>query len=142
MSQLKWNEKNTQAAILLSQGHTQQYVADEVKVDRKTIQRWLMDIEFSAEVDRLSMMVDIAGRAERLRIAMRVIRQKTEEDGTISTDKDVLDWLKFAQSETDGIKLDLTAISEAAASVAESRPDREADQGSKAKRATGAKKKG
>lgn len=27
------------------------------------------------------------------------------EDGTIETDRDVLDWLKFAQSETTGIKL-------------------------------------
>jgi len=50
-------------------------------------------------------MIDISSRAERLRMAMRVVRQKVRADGTLETDKDVLDWLKFAQSETTGIKL-------------------------------------
>jgi len=36
---------------------------------------------------------------------MRAVRQKVRADGTVETDKDVLDWLKFAQSETTGIKL-------------------------------------
>jgi len=45
-------------------------------------------------------MIGIANRAERLRIANRVIQQKVNE--TVQTDRDVLDWLKFAQSETDG----------------------------------------
>lgn len=38
-------------------------------------------------------------------MAMRVVRQRTRADGTLETDKDVLDWLKYAQSETTGIKL-------------------------------------
>ena len=57
------------------------------------------------EVDRLSCMIDISSRAERLRMAMRAVRQKVRADGTVETDKDVLDWLKFAQSETTGIRL-------------------------------------
>ena len=48
---------------------------------------------------------DIASRAERLRIAMQAVRQRVRDDGTIDTDRDVLDWLKFAQSETTGIRL-------------------------------------
>lgn len=51
-------------------------------------------------------MTDVASRAERLRIAKRVVRQFTKDD-KIETVKDILDWLKFAQSETDGIKLDI-----------------------------------
>jgi hypothetical protein len=50
-------------------------------------------------------MIDISSRAERLRMAMRVVRQRTRADGTLETDKDLLDWLKYAQSETTGIKL-------------------------------------
>lgn len=138
MSVFKWSEKSTQAAILLSQGLTQKEVAEKTGVTKRTIERWATDIDFSAELDRLSLMVGIASRAERLRLAMRVVRQKTE--GEIDTDKDLLDWLKFAQSETDGIKLDLTAISEAAASVAESRPDRISGKTSKAPRKSAAKK--
>ena len=36
---------------------------------------------------------------------MRVVRQKVRADGTPETEKDLLDWLKYAQSETTGIKL-------------------------------------
>jgi hypothetical protein len=50
-------------------------------------------------------MVDIASRAERLRMAMRVVRQRVRADGTPETEKDLLDWLKYAQSETTGIKV-------------------------------------
>ena len=38
-------------------------------------------------------------------MAMRVVRQRVREDGTLETEKDLLDWLKYAQSETTGIKL-------------------------------------
>jgi hypothetical protein len=41
--------------------------------------------------------------AERLRIAQKVIRQKVEKE-LIETEKDLLDWLKFAQGETDGVE--------------------------------------
>ena len=55
-------------------------------------------------------MSDIANRAERLRIIMKVVRARTGEDGTLKTDKDVLDWIKLAQSETDGVRLNLAAL--------------------------------
>lgn len=107
-----WNEKTSEAAMLLAQGFTNREVSEKVNVSERTLYRWQTDIDFSAEVDRLSLMLGIAARAERLRMAQRVARQKTT-GGTIDTDKDLLDWLKFAQSETDGIKLDLAAISAA-----------------------------
>ncbi len=112
MSQFQWSDKRSQAALGLAEGKTQVQVAEECDIDRKTIQRWLQHPEFGAEVDRLSLMVGIAGRAERLRIAKRVIRQLVNDDG-IKTEKDLLEWLKFAQSETDGVKLDLTKLAAA-----------------------------
>ena len=66
---------------------------------------WLCVTEFVAEVYRLSCMIDVASRAERLRIVMRVVRQKVRADGTPETEKDLLDWLEYAQSETTGFKL-------------------------------------
>ena len=36
---------------------------------------------------------------------MRIVRQKVRADGTPETEKDLLDWLKFAQSETTGIRV-------------------------------------
>lgn len=118
LAQFKWTPKSGAAAMGLAEGKTQQAVADEIEVSRRTIARWVSDIEFAAEVDRLSLMVGISSRAERLRIAMRVIKQKMDDTG-IETDKDILDWLKFAQGETDGIKLDLTAVRAAATSLAD-----------------------
>src|SRR6185295_14847784 len=104
-TQFQWTSTRTKAALALAEGQSQQAVADTIGVCRKTICNWLCVTEFLAEVDRLSCMIDIASRAERLRIAMRVVRQKVRADGTPETEKDLLDWLKYAQSETTGIKL-------------------------------------
>ena len=98
--------------MLLAQGYTRQQVADESGVSKTTLWRLLDVPEFSEEVDRLSLMMGIAARAERLRIAQRVVRQKVRDDG-VDTDRDLLDWLKYAQGETDGIKLDLAALAAA-----------------------------
>ena len=103
---LVWDKTRSAAAKLLAVGYDKQYVADQVEVARSTIYNWLDDPEFASEVDRLSTMVDVAGRAERLRDAMRVLRSKRDEQGVLKTDKDALDWLKYLQSETDGVKID------------------------------------
>ena len=104
-TQVRWSSKRHKAALALAEGQSQQAVAEAIGVCRKIICNWLCVTEFLAEVDRLSCMIDISSRAERLRMAMRVVRQRTRADGTLETDKDVLDWLKYAQSETTGIKL-------------------------------------
>jgi hypothetical protein len=103
-TQLQWSSTRQKAALALAEGQSQQVVAEAIGVCRKTICNWLCVTAFAAEVDRLSCMIDIASRAERLRIAMRAVKAKTK-DGIPQSDKDVLDWLKFAQSETTGIKL-------------------------------------
>lgn len=93
-----WNDQRSQAAIALALGKTKDEVAAEVECVRKTVYNWLSHPDFAAEVDRLSLMVGVASKAERLRIAQRVIRQKVKE-GKVETDKDVLEWLKFAKDE-------------------------------------------
>jgi len=113
MSAFTWNEKTTAAALALANGKTQKQAAEEADISERTIRRWLLDPDFSAEVDRLSLMTDIASRAERLRLAKRAVRQAIDEDGKLTTKADVLDWLKFAQSETDGIRLDLAKLAAA-----------------------------
>lgn len=110
--QILWDETRTQAACLLAAGYPKTYVANEVGVHRNTIYAWTEDPEFAAEVDRLSVMQGAASRAERLRIVNRLIRQRVDEEGNITSDKDLLDWLKFAQSETDGAKIDLSKLAE------------------------------
>jgi len=112
ISQFEWTDERSKAALGLAEGKIQQEVADDVGVSRRTICNWLCEPEFAAEVDRLSLMIGIASKAERVRLAMRVVRQKTKGE-IIATDKDLLEWLKFAQSETHGVKLDLGAIAAA-----------------------------
>jgi transcriptional regulator with XRE-family HTH domain len=118
MVTFRWTKQREAAAIALADGQTQRAVAEALNIHENTVSRWMQVPEFSAEVDRLSLMMGIASRAERLRIAKRVVRERIKDDGEIQTDKDLLDWLKFAQSETDGIKLDLTSLAEAVASLA------------------------
>jgi transposase-like protein len=113
MSDFQWTEKSSAAALALAEGQTRKEAAARADITDRTLYRWLNDPEFAAEVDRLSLMVGVASRAERLRLAQRVIRQKTADDGMLSTKADLLDWLKFAQSETDGIKLDLAKLAAA-----------------------------
>ena len=88
----RWSTKRHKAALALAEGQSQQAVADAIGVCRKTICNWLCVTAFAAEVDRLSCMIDVSSRAERLRIAMRVVRQKVSADGTPETEKDLLDW--------------------------------------------------
>lgn len=113
-SDFKWTPARSKAALALAAGKTRKEAAEAAEVTERSIYLWLDDPAFSEEVDRLSVMTDIASRAERLRLAKRVVRQLTEEDGKLKTDKDLLEWLKFAQSETDGIKLDAVKLLEAA----------------------------
>jgi hypothetical protein len=122
-SGFRWTANRNRAALALAAGKTRKEAAEEAEVTERSVYSWLEEPEFSAEVDRLSLMTDIAGRAERLRLAKRAVRQAMDEDGKLTTKADVLDWLKYAQSETDGIKLDLTklatALGKAEASVAD-----------------------
>lgn len=106
IAEFTWDEQRSKAAIALASGKTHKEAAEDAECSDRTIRNWLQIQEFAEEVDRLSLMVNVASRAERLRLAMRVISQKTN-GSTIETKADLLDWLKFAQSETDGAKLDL-----------------------------------
>lgn len=110
--EIEWNKTRITAASMLAVGYSKTAVAEEIGVHRNTIYEWLDDPEFAAEVDRLSLMTGIASRAERMRLVNRLVRQKIREDGTIITEKDILDWLKFAQSETTGAKIDLSKLAE------------------------------
>jgi len=118
MTFFKWNGKRVRAAQLLAEGYNQQEVCQDVGVSDRTVRRWVADIEFSQEVDRLTHMFGLATRAERLRLAKRVIRERLEHTSIPPSSKDLLDWLKYFQSETDGIKLDLTAFLEDALALA------------------------
>lgn len=120
VTRFEWNESRTNAAIALAEGKSQNDAATIAGVSLSTIKNWLHHPDFIEEVDRLSFMVGVALRAERLRIIHRVIRQMIKDDGTIITTKDVLDWLKYAQSETQGAKLDLATLVDNATSVADS----------------------
>ena len=96
MSLYRWTPKKEKAAIMLSSGDTINEVAASVGVSEKTIDRWKRDIEFSQEVDRLSLMVGVANRAERLRMAKRIVKKLAEKQNP--THQDLLEWLKILTS--------------------------------------------
>lgn len=110
----KWTPKKGAVAVALAEGLSYQAAAEAHGVTKRTVCRWAAAAEFSAEVNRLSQMLNIARRAERMRIATRAVRQKVRADGTVDTERDLLDWLKFARDETAGVKLDLVTLAAAA----------------------------
>ena len=62
-----WTKKKSAAACLLAEGESSVEVAQQIGVCKKTVLRWEKLPEFSAEVNRLSAMVAVASKAERLR---------------------------------------------------------------------------
>jgi len=114
----KWTSKREKAALALANGFTQEEAALQANIASRTIRRWLNNPEFACEVDRLTHMVGIATRAERLRIAMRVVRGRMQHTTIPPSKRDLLEWLKYIQSETDGVKLDLTSLFEDALAMA------------------------
>jgi len=100
--------------MLLAEGHTIKETAERIGVATRSIDRWKCDSEFAQEIDRLSLMIGIAGRAERVRLAKRVVRQKMMQDKKgneiLLTKADLLEWLKYVQSETDGVQLGLANL--------------------------------
>jgi hypothetical protein len=109
-TQFHWSSKRYKAALALAEGQSQQTVAEAIGVCRKTICNWLCVREFAVEVHRLSCMIDISSRAERLRHINARCQAEGSHDGRLVSYKDLLDWLKFAQSETIGIKLGLSTM--------------------------------
>jgi transposase-like protein len=119
----RWTPSRERAAFSLAGGSTRDEAADAAGVSQRTLYRWLDNAEFAAEVDRLTLMMGIATKAERLRIAMRVVHARTQQEPIAQSKADLLDWLKFVQSETDGLKLDLTALLTAATALAGGGPE-------------------
>jgi hypothetical protein len=105
-----WTPKRVQVVLDLAEGFTNLEVAERNKVSRQTIWKWQKIQEFEAEVDHLTLMIGIAKKAERLQIVKRVVRQMMRE--VMKIDRDLLDWLKYAQTETDGLRLNLVGLLE------------------------------
>ena len=105
MKNFRWTKTREKAALELAAGATREAAAKAAGVGTSTIYAWLNVAEFAEEVDRLTFMVGIAQRADRLRLAKRVVAKLAEH-----TERDLLDWLKYVQGETDGVKLDLTQL--------------------------------
>ena len=122
MAAFRWTERATKAALALAEGKTKAAVIRETAIPERTLYNWLGNLEFSAEVDRLTLMTDVASRAGRVRIAKRAVANRVD-DSFLFSKADLLDWLKYLQSETDGIKLDLAALFENVTSLAGSGQD-------------------
>jgi transposase len=103
MSEFRWSRNREAAALSLANGDTIKEAADKANVAERTVYRWKDSPDFEAEVDRLTLQTGISKRAERLRIAMAVVKARTQTQYP-QTRADLLEWLKFAQSETDGAK--------------------------------------
>ncbi len=132
MASFRWTRRREKVAVALAQGYTQREAAETAKVSERTVNRWYSKLEFAMEVDRLTLLTGISTRAERMRIVMQVVRQRiTEKEGKefVESKRDILEWLKLAQSETDGAKLDLAPVFEALRAQTEADRERSEEDG-------------
>lgn len=125
----RWNEPKNLACVMLASGSVIEEVVEALRlkdfmVVKGTIIEWRSQAEFMEELDRLTLMVGIASRAERIRIAQSIVRQRIDEEtGRYTSEKDLLEWLKYVQSETTAIpQLGLASLLEAFTLVAGRRP--------------------
>lgn len=118
-SEFSWTKNREIAALTLARGESRAAAAEAAGVSERSVYSWLNVPEFAEEVDRLTLMTEIASRAHRLRLANRVIHQMVKDDTPVPTNKDILDWLKYAQGETDGVKLDMAGLLDAYRNEAE-----------------------
>jgi hypothetical protein len=119
LTPFKWNTKRDLIAEMLAAGETIKVTAKTAGVSESTIKKYKARSDFREEVDRLSLMVDIASRASRVRMAKRIIREREQEVERVNnqigkgqsvkpmflSNKDILDWLKYIKSETEDARL-------------------------------------
>ena len=105
----KWTKNRSMLAEAIADGRTIREAAKIVGIPERTAYRWNSYPEFIEEVDRLTLMLGIASKAERIRITKRVVREKMRGE-IIMTKKDILEWLEFAAKETDEIRLNLADL--------------------------------
>lgn len=101
-------EKKELAALLLARGFNSTLVAEVLKVSRTTLYRWKEDTDYLVLVDELTKDHDLSIRGWRLRFAKRALRDtvaRREQADLPLSDKDPLDWLKFAREETEGMRI-------------------------------------
>jgi hypothetical protein len=117
-----WTEERTQAAILLGKGYNFSEAGREVGLDRSTVSRWMKNDEFAEAVDKLSLMHGLASKAERMRIMQRAVREFVSEDKIDVSGFTLLDLIKEARMQMEGVRIgilnELTALEEEAGSMA------------------------
>ena len=105
----KWTEDKAKACVALATGKSNAGAARIVGCHVSTIEAWRSIPEFSAEVDRVTLMTGLALPAHRVRLAKQFIDQQIAEDGTIRSKRDILDWLRFIDDTMEGVKATLLA---------------------------------
>lgn len=113
MAKWKWTKRKNEACAMLAAGHTIKETAEKIKVDERTIYRWKNVPEFYRELNDLTLTTGLALKGERLRLAKRIVAEiqgEAKRNNEPVTRKDILDWLKYAAEETDGLKLGIADL--------------------------------
>ena len=98
MSGFNPSQNQEKAIISLGGGDKPEKAADIAGVSERTIYRWLENPEFKAMVDEITVKSELATVGGRLRVAYRVAQGRML-NSIPKSDKDLLDWLKYIQTE-------------------------------------------
>jgi hypothetical protein len=106
----EWTKEKAEACVALAEGATIVKAAARAGVSTFTIEAWRSKPEFASEVDKLTFMTGLALPAHRVRLAKQFIDQQIEQDGTIRSKRDILDWLRFIDDTQKELRNLLTAL--------------------------------
>lgn len=102
-SQFVWDETKLKAAEAVAKGDcTQNQIVTELGVSRRTLIRWAEHPEFQTKVNEIIADIDIAQKAERIKIAKKEIKRvimRLDLNEDKPTSRDLVALLKFVAEE-------------------------------------------
>lgn len=97
-----WDEVRLKAAELIAKGENRESIAKSLGIADRTIRRWGEHPEFRRKIDEIIQDIDIAQKAERIKIAKKEIqrvRKRLELDEDHPTSRDLVALLRYVGEE-------------------------------------------
>lgn len=94
------DERQLKAVELLVEGKPYAAVARECEVSDHMLRQWRRSPNFMAALGEAMLTTGIANQTERIRLAKMALNSMIDEaTGTVATDADPLDWMKYISNE-------------------------------------------
>lgn len=105
-----WSDMKSKVAVELAKGLSPAEIIrenEDITVSESTIYNWKQIPAFAMEVDKLTFMYGYGSKAERMRLINKAIRQYIRDDMIDTGRTELIDWMREARMNVDGVRLDI-----------------------------------